>query len=353
MSGRGRGHRRSTGTSPNEGPAAKKPRLAAQGTNIKRTPHSVGDVAANKQVYKVKDIVGHCMRQGTKHWKVNWEGWEDPRHDTYEPLENLAGCEDFIARYEEELKMKVAEADKIQKDKEEAKEKKKEEEKKRLAALPQNQPSAEEVEAIEEHKSVFVGTNRRRSWVWQYFARSLQDAQYELCQLPDKEDPNKKCLQPIKLCGGPTPFKLHCQYVHNSAWLNHEALASDSGGSKAEDKQSKLEGPARAVISAAKRDRLHERATWWILKRNRPSMIAEADPELQDLMLEATDGAYQLPDHHVVNANTLKMSAEGQSNLRKINEELKKLGIKPNIAGVCCTYNQLAAYHDCITTATN
>ena len=48
--------------------------------------------------------------------------------------------------------------------------------------------------------------------------------------------------------------------------------------------------------------------------------IGEKDTELRDLMLEATNGAYQLPDHHVVNAKILIMSAEGMRNLIQLNQ---------------------------------
>ena len=92
--------------------SAKRPRPASQGKDggQKRTPHDVADPAAHKAEYKVKDIVGHAMMGAVKHWLVQWDGYEDAKHNTYEPVTNLAGCEDFIARLEGELKDKIRES---------------------------------------------------------------------------------------------------------------------------------------------------------------------------------------------------------------------------------------------------
>ena len=33
-------------------------------------------------------------------WEVKWKDW-DKKHNTYEPIKNLAGCEDMIVEYRE------------------------------------------------------------------------------------------------------------------------------------------------------------------------------------------------------------------------------------------------------------
>ena len=116
----------SRGRRPAEGMKAKRPRLAAQGGAVKRTPQSVADPAAHKSTYKVKDIVGHALQDGVKKWKVRWEGF-DERGDTFEPLEHLAGCENFIARYEQELKEKLAADARVAAEKQQERGKKKKE----------------------------------------------------------------------------------------------------------------------------------------------------------------------------------------------------------------------------------
>ena len=178
-----------------------------RGNGQKRTPHTVADPAANKAEYEVKDIVGHTMMSGVKHWLVQWEGYEeDPRNNTYEPVENLAGCEDYIARYERELKEKTAEADRLakQKEREKAEAKKKAEEE---AAALAEQPDDEDTEAIKEHLEN-PRQCRRKSWAWQYFKPSKVDPAFELCQLPHRDDPDRMCLNPVKKCRGPSPFRI-------------------------------------------------------------------------------------------------------------------------------------------------
>jgi hypothetical protein len=318
--------------------STKRPRPASQGKDggQKRTPHNVADPAAHKAEYKVKDIVGHAMMGAVKHWLVQWDGYEDAKHNTYEPVTNLAGCEDFIARYESELKDQIREQDKVaqQKADERAAEKKKQEDEQAALETASSAPSTEDSNAMDNYLSnnSTPSQNRRRSWVWVYFDASRADPDYELCNLPDRKDPTKRCLTPIKKCGGPSPFRSHILYCHKTTFQEHEPLNTlfgDSGG-----QQTTLEVPGRADISAAKRDALHLRVSCWIVRRNRPVAIGELDTELRDVFLEATNGAYQLPDHHIVNANILRMSAEGVKNLKAINANLKKQGLKPSIAGI-------------------
>ena len=250
-------------------------------------------------------------------------------------MENLAGCEDFIARYEAELKAKIEEANRIAKqkaaEKDEARQRQAEETNALEAAA--EEPTEEDTAAIAERlEGGSAKQNRRRSWVWAYFDRSKADSQFELCNLPDRNDPSKKCLVPIKRCGGPSPFRNHILYVHQSVFQEHEGGADT--GLQSTFEQTTLEQPGRAHMSNEKRDELHLRAACWIVRRNRAVQIGEKDTELRDLMLEATNGAYQLPDHHIVNAKMLTMSAEGMRNLQKINADLKKQGLKPTIAGI-------------------
>ena len=52
-------------------------------------------------LYLVGDIIAERMAKKHKEWLVRWKGFchED---DTWEPLEHLGGCEQYIARFEEE-----------------------------------------------------------------------------------------------------------------------------------------------------------------------------------------------------------------------------------------------------------
>ena len=41
-------------------------------------------------------------------YEVKWKGW-DKKHNTYEPLSNLAGCEDMVSEYKERKRQRDAE----------------------------------------------------------------------------------------------------------------------------------------------------------------------------------------------------------------------------------------------------
>ena len=61
-----------------------------------RTPLHACDKAANQDLY---DIIAE--RQENK-YLVRWKGF-GPEDDTWEPIEHLAGAEDYIARFVEEI----------------------------------------------------------------------------------------------------------------------------------------------------------------------------------------------------------------------------------------------------------
>ena len=78
--------------------------LPAQGSgNHKRTPSSAFDPAAGNDIYEPEKIVGERQKNmgGGKtvtQYEVKWKGY-DSKHNTYEPIAHLAGCEDMIAEY--------------------------------------------------------------------------------------------------------------------------------------------------------------------------------------------------------------------------------------------------------------
>lgn len=89
--------------------------LPAQGNGtVKRTPQSHFDPAAGQETYEIEKVVatrknknkeGHMIDM----FHVKWKGY-DSKQNTWEPLANLAGCEEFVASFYEEQKQKNAEA---------------------------------------------------------------------------------------------------------------------------------------------------------------------------------------------------------------------------------------------------
>ena len=88
--------------------------LPAQGKGgRKRTPTSAFDPAAGADLYEPEKIVGERQKNmgGGKYetqWEVKWKDW-DKKHNTYEPIKNLAGCEDMIAEYKEHKRQRESE----------------------------------------------------------------------------------------------------------------------------------------------------------------------------------------------------------------------------------------------------
>ena len=87
------------------------PPLMPQGSARKRTPQSAFDAAAGKDIYEPEKVIAQRIAKGgVTQFLVKWAGYE-PKHNTWEPLEHLAGCEDMIADFKEREQQRVAELD--------------------------------------------------------------------------------------------------------------------------------------------------------------------------------------------------------------------------------------------------
>jgi len=143
-------------------------KLLARGKGaIKRTPLHLADPAAvGEQEYELEDIVDHGKSHGVARWCCKWVGWEHTAN-TWEPLANLGGCEQFIARYnkESETKLKALEVEL------EAKNKKKREDKEQAeeAAAKKLQAEVESNKAMMASKGKLVAGSRRYATVWKWF----------------------------------------------------------------------------------------------------------------------------------------------------------------------------------------
>ena len=88
MGGKGSGAKKRKAAAPPE-------TLKAQGTGgKKRTPTSAFDPAAGASIYEPEKIVAERLARGVTQYMVKWAGY-DTKDNTWEPIENLAGCEDI------------------------------------------------------------------------------------------------------------------------------------------------------------------------------------------------------------------------------------------------------------------
>lgn len=100
-----------------------------QGKQNKRTPSSAFDPAAGQDVYEPEKVVAQRLAKGVTQFCVKWANY-DAKHNTWEPVEHLAGCEDLIAEFKEREKTRLAQLEAAAQEKQ----RQKEEDKSREAA---------------------------------------------------------------------------------------------------------------------------------------------------------------------------------------------------------------------------
>ena len=69
---------------------------------IQRTPLHAYDKAANQDLYNIQDIIAERQEKSVLKYLVLWKD-SGLKMDTWEPIEHLAGAEDYIARFVEEI----------------------------------------------------------------------------------------------------------------------------------------------------------------------------------------------------------------------------------------------------------
>jgi hypothetical protein len=80
---------------------------------VKRTPTSAFDPAAkDDDIYQCERIVAQRLAKGVTQHNVKWAGYGD-KDNTWEPIENLAGCEEFIADFKEREKTRIAQLEAV------------------------------------------------------------------------------------------------------------------------------------------------------------------------------------------------------------------------------------------------
>ena len=94
------------------GQARRRKPLPAQG-QARAQAHTDQCLRPGSWIYEPEKIVGERQKNmgGGKYetqWEVKWKDW-DKKHNTYEPIKNLAGCEDMIVEYRERKRQRESE----------------------------------------------------------------------------------------------------------------------------------------------------------------------------------------------------------------------------------------------------
>jgi hypothetical protein len=277
----------------NRGPKPKKKAAAAppppkpQGTGgKKRTPTSAFDPAAGNDVYEPETIVGQRLAKGgITQYNVKWAGYES-KHNTWEPIENLAGCEDMIAEFKEREKTRIAQVEQVA----EAKRKEKEAASAKAAADAAAAAAAARVAAAETSQrrsprkeaagnvadaavavapAVKQEGSKRTAPVWEAFDTTGAPAGKACCKMwKNNNEECGVCGEEISIVGGPTGLWNHLMYKHPEDYIRLKP-ASEPLNLKV-DPQSKMN-----ALPAAHRDAIHKAHARWLCKRKRPLSLPE------------------------------------------------------------------------------
>jgi hypothetical protein len=325
--------------------AAASPPLKAQGApGKKRTPSGAFDAAAGKDIYEPESIKAMRLAKGVSQYLVKWVGY-DAKDNTWEPIENLAACEDMISDFKEREKTRmqqleaVAENTRIEKQTAAAEAAAKAAEvaatarvAARAAAIARGTDPAAAAVAVDASAAntglAGLVTNsgsggRRTSWAWACFDQTGCAPGKAACKL--MKDDGEVCGDLIGCTGGPTSLKTHIMYKHPDEFVKLAPPTEELN--LVIDPQSKMN-----ALPSKHRDAIHKAIARWLVKRKRPLSLPE-DKEFHDVFNVAMRGAYTPPDHKQVHTAVLLLSGEGKKKLFDINTRLRAEGIKPAVAG--------------------
>ena len=194
-------------------PATRLPAKEKQG-RPRRTPQHIADPAGLCDTYDVEDTIAERMGKNDKgnsekQWLVQWKG-VPACAQTWEPLENLSGCEAFIARFNEEREANERadlEKRKRRRDAQEEERQKKQTSESGTALLDSATSAPLQAQ-----------TGRRTSVVWTAFTEDSEDPGFARCVL---HRGNGVCGIRIKHCSGTPNLGAHLM-AHHKEWFIQE-----------------------------------------------------------------------------------------------------------------------------------
>jgi hypothetical protein len=295
---------------------------------IQRTPLHAYDKAANQDLYNVQDIIAERQEKGVPKYLVRWEGF-GPEDDTWEPIEHLAGAEEYIARFVEERNA----AAKRSEEEHAAKRAKRRE----CAEQQSSQPADNDVPGGSRSEPGEPETIKRKtSWVWQAFDylppcddKQKADKPRYKCLL--SLDNGAKCDTVLVYCGGTTNMATHLRTRHSKYVLEHDMKSQTNTLKVDTDKNTLLMGNM-AKWTPERRHLLCRKIAYWLVKRNRPLTLVERDTELRDVFLELSGGRFDGCSHHEIQKHLLQMVAVGTKCLKQQISDLVHDGLQLALA---------------------
>ena len=307
-------------------PKAPATRLPAKGKpgQPRRTPQHIADPAGLCDTYDVEDIIAERMAENDKgnsekQWLVQWKGFP-ASVQTWEPLENLSGCEAFIARFNEEREANErADLEKRKRTRDAQEEERQKKEKSESGTALLDSATSAPLQAQ---------TRRQTSVVWTAFTEDGEDPGFARCVL---HGGNGVCGIQIKHCSGTTNLRAHLM-GHHKEWFIQET-------EKKCDMQDKLvaNGTGAIVLQTTTKwtaQKIHlskRKLSYWLCRRKRaPHLVS--DKEFKHFCDEISCSKYQPCSEKEVLKQTLEMAAAGRVNNRRIIRQLKEQKVKPSMA---------------------
>eukprot|EP00731_Ephydatia_muelleri_P003883 Em0002g59a len=260
---------------------------------IQRTPLHAYDKAANQDLYNVQDIIAERQE----------------KDDTWEPIEHLAGAEEYIARFVEA----------------------------RNAAANR---SEEEHAAKRAKRRECAEQHHLNLLIMMYLGDLVLSL--ENLRLSNKADkPRYKCLLSLDngakcdtvlvYCGGTTNMATHLRTRHSKYVLEHEMKSQTNTLKVDTDKNTLLMGNM-SKWTPERRHLLCRKIAYWLVKQNRPLTLVERDTELRDVFLELSGGRFDGCSHHEIQKHLLQMVAVGTKCLKQQISDLVHDGLQLALA---------------------
>ncbi|KAL5503559.1 hypothetical protein EMCRGX_G010526 [Ephydatia muelleri] len=273
---------------------------------LQRTPLHAFDKAGNQDMYEIEDGFG-------------------AESDTWEPIEHLAGAEEYVARFREERESSQARAEA------ETAEKRA---RKRAEAQKQHEQSSESDAsvAVPIQPAGTIVDKHKKSWVWKCFEHVEDPAekkpQYKCLLMLDN---GSKCDAQLTWCGGTTNMANHLRSKHAKYVVEQEM--------KRQSKTLQIDGVKNTLVmdvlpkfTTERRHVICRKIAYWLVRRNRPLTMVERDSELREVFLEISSGRFNGCSHHEIQKHILQMVAVATENLKHRIAEVIGEGLHPALA---------------------
>ena len=218
------------------------------------------------KTFNVEKILATRLKSGMKEFLVRWQGY-DEKHDSWEPVENLANLVEEMARFEKEK------ADENQKHLEElAKQKKQREDARKAAGSSSGAPSAEPEEPVIKEEPAIKDWKKKTARVYEAFKQS--------------DTPGKAvCISTEGVAGGcqcGEEIRLYTQSLWNHVEAKHPRLYQELKGLLAPGAPidggiaaSVGAGAAQTTLTAtkftgARKGQCDRACARWLIKSSRP-----------------------------------------------------------------------------------